>query len=277
MTVDHQAPAVDHDAAAGLLGLVGHADHALPGLGGDHRRHVGGRVIARADGELLGLGLDRRQELLVDVADGDGHRDGHAALAGGAERTGGHLCGGELDVGIGHDHGVVVGSAQGLDALAGRGGGGVDVLGDGGGADEGDRGDALVGAQGIDHGLAAVDDLEDAVGQSGLRVEAGGGGGGRGGAGGGGGGGGGGGRGGGTVHPERDHRGEVERGDPGDHAQGLAHGVGVHAGGDVLGEAALEVLGDGGGELQGLQAASDLALGVADGLAVLAGDRHGDL
>src|SRR5699024_4489220 len=174
VTVDHQAAAVDHDAAAGLLGLVGHADHALTGVGGDHRRHVGGGVVARADGELLGLGLDRRQELLVDVADGDRHRDGHAALTGGAEGAGGHLRGGELDVGIGHDHRVVVGSAQGLDALAGRGGGGVDVLGDGGGADEGDRGDALVGAQGIDHGLAAVEDLVDEVGASGLLVGAGG-------------------------------------------------------------------------------------------------------
>src|SRR5699024_12758678 len=50
------------------------------------------------------------------------------------------------------------------------------------------------------------------------------------------------------VHPEGHHRREVERCDPGDDAQRLAQGVRVHAGGDVLGEAALEVLGDGGGD-----------------------------
>src|SRR5699024_8380576 len=58
VALDHQAATVHHDGGAGGLGLVGHADHALAGVRGDHRRHVGARVIARAHHQLLGLGPD---------------------------------------------------------------------------------------------------------------------------------------------------------------------------------------------------------------------------
>ena len=44
--------------------------------------------------------------------------------------------GGQVQVGVGQDHHVVLGAAQGLHALAVRGAGGVDVLGDRGRADE---------------------------------------------------------------------------------------------------------------------------------------------
>ena len=46
----------------------------------------------------------------------------------------------------------------------------------------------------------------------------------------------------------------------------------VHVRGDLLGEVAAHVMGDGAGELDDLQPAPDLALGVVEGLAVL--ERH---
>ena len=175
-----------------------------------------------------------------------------------------------------HD-GVVLRPAEGLDALAGRGGALVHVLGDRGRADERDRGDVRVVEDRVDRDLVAVHDVEHAVGQAGLGVELGdqvrrrrvalarlehegvaGGDGHR-------------------VHPQRHHDREVERRDPGDHAEGLAEVVHVDVAGDLVGEAALERVGDAAGVLDDFAAAHDLAAGVVDDLAVFAGDDPGQL
>ena len=81
----------------------------------------------------------------------------------------------------------------------------------------------------------------------------------------------------GTGLPQRDHRGEVERGDARDHAEGLAHRVDVDAGAGALGVLTLEQVRDADGELDDLDAALDVALGVGDGLAVLEGEQFGEL
>ncbi len=78
-------------------------------------------------------------------------------------------------------------------------------------------------------------------------------------------------------HPHGDHGGEVEGRDAGDDAEGLAHGVAVDAGADLLCEFALEKLWNAGGELDDLEAAGGFALGVGEDLAVLAVDERGDL
>ena len=59
--------------------------------------------------------------------------------------------------------------------------------------------------------------------------------------------------------------------------EGLADGVDVDLGRGVLGEPALEQMRDAAGELDDLLAAADLAEGVGDDLAVLAGDDLGQL
>ena len=59
---------------------------------------------------------------------------------------------------------------------------------------------------------------------------------------------------------------------PAHDAHRLADRPGVHVGADLLGELAVQVLGDAAGELDDLEAAADLALGVVEGLAVL-GER----
>ena len=71
-------------------------------------------------------------------------------------------------------------------------------------------------------------------------------------------------------HPQRHHRREIERRDAGAHAERLAERQQIDAGADVLAELALEQLRDAAGELDHLDAARDLALGVGERLAVLA-------
>jgi hypothetical protein len=79
------------------------------------------------------------------------------------------------------------------------------------------------------------------------------------------------------MHPQRHHGGEVERRDPGADPERLPERVGVDVGGDLLGVLALEQGRDAAGELDDLEAADDLALGVGDDLAVFVGDELGQL
>jgi hypothetical protein len=92
--------------------------HSLTGRLGDQGTHVGAGPVAGADVDLAGLAFEDVDESVGRVADGDGHRDGHAALAGGAVGAGGDVVGGELQVGVRQDDRVVLGAAEGLDALA---------------------------------------------------------------------------------------------------------------------------------------------------------------
>ena len=102
----------------------------------------------------------------MGVADGDDHRTGHAALAGGAEAGADQAVDGRLDHRVGADHHVVLGPAEGLDPLAGLGRAFVDELGDRSRADEGDRVDVGVVEDALDHFAAAVDEVDHAVGQA---------------------------------------------------------------------------------------------------------------
>ena len=153
----------------------------------------------------------------------------------------------------------------------------VDVLGDRGRADEGDRLHLGVGEQTVDGDLVAVQHVEDTVGQTGLlpqlrhpqrrrrhllaRLQH------HGVAG----------RDGDREEPHRHHGREVERGDDPDHAERLAYRVHVDLGRGVLGEAALHQVRDAAGELDDLLAAAHLAQRVGEHLAVLGGDDRRQL
>ena len=76
--------------------------------------------------------------------------------------------------------------------------------------------------------------------------------------------------------PQRDHRGEVERRDAGDDAERLAHRIEIDAGAGAVGVFALHQVRGAEGELDHLDAALDVALGVDERLAVLAGEDVGE-
>ena len=77
--------------------------------------------------------------------------------------------------------------------------------------------------------------------------------------------------------PHRDHGREIERRDAGDDAERLAHRVEVDAGAGAFGVLALHQVRDAAGELDHLEAALDVALGVGDGLAVLGREELGEV
>ena len=78
-------------------------------------------------------------------------------------------------------------------------------------------------------------------------------------------------------HPQRHHHREVERRDAGDDADRLQHGVHVDAGRDLGAVRALQQVRDAARELDALEATGDLAPGVVEHLAVLAGDQRGEV
>ena len=69
-----------------------------------------------------------------------------------------------------HDH-VVLGAAQRLHALSGRGAARIDVVRDRGRADEAHRLDVGMVEDGVDRLLVAVHDVQHAVGEAGLLEE----------------------------------------------------------------------------------------------------------
>src|SRR3546814_14129784 len=73
-----------------------------------------------------------------------------------------------VEVRVGQHDAVVLGPAHALHALAVRGAARVDLLGDVGGADEAHRLDQRMGEDRFDHVLAAVPNVEHALGQAGL-------------------------------------------------------------------------------------------------------------
>eukprot|EP01022_Parablepharisma_sp_SALTPOND_P021543 TRINITY_DN427_c0_g3_i1.p1 TRINITY_DN427_c0_g3~~TRINITY_DN427_c0_g3_i1.p1 ORF type:complete len:877 (-),score=398.28 TRINITY_DN427_c0_g3_i1:14792-17422(-) len=269
-TIDHQGGAFFHATADQSL-------DALLGGGRHHRAHLGSGVHAFVDLQVAGAVGQGRHQGIAGAAHRHRHRDRHAALAGRAEGCTHQGIHGQLHVGIGHHHHVVLGAAQGLHALALGRATGIDVFGNRGRADEADGLDLGMIQQRIDGDLVTLHDVEDAIGQAGflqqlgdqqrrrgialgrLQHEAVATGDGDG------------------EHPHRHHRREVEWRDAGHHAQRLAHRPGIDATGDLVGVFALEHLRDAGGELDDLDAARHFALGIRKGLAMLAHDEAGDV
>ena len=235
---------------------------------GDERAEVAGTqaVADLQPGHPLG---DLRHQLVGNGVDGDEHADRHAALARRAEaRVDRGVCG-EVEVGIRQHQHVVLRAAERLHPLALLGGLLVDVAGDRGGADEGDRCHVRVLDERIDRNLVAVHHVEDAVGQARLSEQFG--------------------------HPvgrgrvflgglqddgvarrdrdreepQRHHRREVERADDADDAERFAGRVHVNTGRHVLAVLALHEARDAGRQLDDLEAARDLAHRIREHLAVL--------
>ena len=157
-------PAVHHQLGAVGLAGVDVARHPVPGAGGDQRAHVAAAGAVAGAQRRRSL-LDLRDQLVADLADRHHRGDRHAALPRRAVAGVDRLVGGQVEVGVGQHQHVVLRPAERLHPLAVRGAGLVDVPGDRGRADEGDRCDLGVGQQPVDGDLVAVQHVEDAVRQ----------------------------------------------------------------------------------------------------------------
>ena len=248
---------------------------AVAGLARDDGAHLGIQLHAIFDSERFRACGQQWHDPVGHVSHQHRHADGHAAFAGraiGAADEGIHRL---ADVGVGHHHHVVLGTAQGLHAFAVVGADLVDVPGDGCGANEAQRLDVGMRQQRVHRHLVALHDAEHPVGQAcllqqlshedrragvafaGLEDE-------------------------GVAtgqrhreHPHRHHAGEVERRDAGHHAQGLAQCPVVDTRADLVGVVTLEQLGDAARKFDDVDAAADLALGIGEDLAVFGGDHRG--
>ena len=241
------------------------------------RAHLGVQFQAVLDLERLGALNKLGHDLVSHIAHQHGDRNRHAALAGRAIGRADQTVHGLVQVGVGHHHHVVLGAAQGLHAFAMMCTGLVDVVGDRCGADETHRLHIGVHQQRVHRLLVALHHIEHAVGQprlfeqvsheqgrrwvdrAGLEDE------------------------GVTrgnshrVHPHRHHHGEVEGCDADHHTEGLAQGPVVHAGGNLIGEVALEQLRNAAGKFHDVDTARHLALRIGKHFAVFSGDQAGQV
>ena len=160
---------VDEGVGPLLDALVNVAPDLCQVLGRDQRAHLDTGLGARADLELANAQrppLDQGMGRLP--AHRHRHRNRHAALAGRAVAGAHQGIDRHVEVGVGHHHHLILGSAQRLHALARCGTSPVDVLGHRRGADEADRGDARMGQDRADRGLAAIDHRDDPRRHAGL-------------------------------------------------------------------------------------------------------------
>ncbi len=278
VAVDDQVAAVDHELGTFLDAEVDVAAHLVVMRFRDQRPHVVARVRAVTDLEVREFGSQLRDDLVSRlVADADGDRNRHAALAAGTVGGAHQRADGIVDVGIGHDDRMVLRAAERLHALAVGRGGPVDVFGHWRRADEADGGDPLVAENGIDRDMVALDDIENAGRETGLRQqfrpferatrvflgrlqdegvaagdrE--------------------------REHPQRHHRGKIEWRDTRTDAHRLAHRIAVDASADLVVVFTLYQVRDATGELDDFESALDRTIGIVQYLAMLLGDQFRDL
>lgn len=129
--------------------------------------------VLEAGDDLEGLCLGNELENpVLGVTDEDNDGDGHAALTGGAEASAGKGVEGILLVAVRHESGVVLGTHVALGALAGSGGTGVDVFSGSVGTDEGNGLDVgVVVDHHVDGVVGTVDNVDNAIWDSGLLKE----------------------------------------------------------------------------------------------------------
>ena len=274
-----EVPPIDHQ-----LCTLRHAGfHQLEDIGlgrsGDDRAVI--NVIARgvrADFQLFDpRDQFRDQRIGCRFAHRDRDGDCHATLAGRTVARADQSVSRLVQIGIGHDDHVVLCTAEALHALPVGAAAPIDIFRDRGGAHKANGLNGFIVQNRINRFLVAVDDLKHAIRQTGFleqlgqhqrhaRVALGGledegvaAGKGR------------------AHFPQRDHRGEVERGDARRHAQRLAHRIHVDAGACAVGELALQHLGGPDAIFDHFQPALNVAFGIRNGLTMLAAQGLGQL
>ena len=262
-TVEHKVCALidTHLDVAFDLGLVS---------GRDHRAIMRIRIGRDADFQVARGVHHALHELVAGLlADGDGHRQRHAAFARRAIGRADNVLYRLLHVAVGHDDAVVLCPAHGLHAFAVCCASGIDILCDVGGPDEADGLDVRMRQDGINSHLVAIDHVQHAFRCAGLeqqfaqahrhrrvflrRLEDE------------------------SVtagnrhsrHPARDHGGKIERRDTGHDAQRLTHGIDINAGACAFSVLALLQMRDTASELDHVDAALNITARIRDHFAML--------
>ena len=269
------AATVEHHAGAISFSFIDPLGDALLARAGDNRAHFAGRVSAGANHNLFGASLDGRNQLLRNAAHSHDYRQGHAALTGSPEGTGADVLSSKLDVGVGHDNGVVVSATQSLHALTVSHTGVLHNVSHRGGTHKADGVNARVGED-VAHQVAVTSNyVEQTVRQAGLLVEASyevRGAGNRGGyledegvTGGQGY----------RVHPQWHHGREVEGANASDDADRLTHSVYVYTTRGLVSEFTLESSVNAAHKVHGFATTGNLTQGVTVSLAAFAHDNVG--
>ena len=254
-TTQHLTPSVHHQGRATRDAVGDVAANALEGRLADDRAHLGIALHAVADAQPPRPLGELRYQRLSGLADQHRHGHRHAALTrravGGPDERIGSL----LEVGVRHDHHVILGTPERLHALTGGDAALRDVVRDRRRADEAHRTHLAMIEQRIHRRLVALYHVEDAGGEPGLlqqaRHEE---------------------RSRGVAlarlehegvaardrerkHPARHHAWKVEGRDAGDHAERLTQRPVVEAGGHLVGEVTLQQLRNATGKFHDLDAA----------------------
>ena len=129
-TVAVDLSAIDNDLGTRLLTLTDVIDDAIAGLDGDHRTHLRPGIQAGADLHLARLLDETLEERLGNIPDGHDNGDCHAPLPSRAVTGCGQVVRGEVEVRVGHDHGLVFRAAKRLHPLTRRTRSLVNVTGD---------------------------------------------------------------------------------------------------------------------------------------------------
>ena len=107
--------------------------------GTDNRTHFGVQVHAVPDLQAACPLGQPGDEFVSDITDQNRHADGHATFAGTAVTRANERIHGFVQIGIGHNHHVVLGAAESLNALAVAGAFFVDQIGNRSRADKTQR------------------------------------------------------------------------------------------------------------------------------------------
>ena len=269
--------AVEQNLCALLFAESDQRFDALFALRRDHRAHLHAFFEAVADFEFRSGVGDGIAEGFLRFADRDRDGDGEAALAGASEGAVADDLRGHGHVGVGKNDDVILRSALALRAFAVGGGARVNVFCDGRRSDETDGANFRMVEQRIDCGLASVDQIHYAFGQSGLLDEfvnvahgernalggledecvAG--------------------RDGVRQIPERDHAGKIEGHDGGGDAERLADHHLVDAAGDIFEVVALHHHGNAAGDFDVFDGAAHFGFGFGESLAIFLRDDAGDV
>src|SRR6185295_2146092 len=258
---DFESASVDDQFGSLLDTQIDVASHFVEMLPRDKRAHFRRVAGARVDLQrLCALGKFLHQ-LVGDASHGYRNRDSHAALPCRTVGCADQRIDGLVEIGVRHDHQMILRAAEGLHTFAACGPGAIDVFGNWRGTHEAHCRDARIVQQRIDRHLVTMDYVEYAVGQSGFlhqlrQIHAS--------------------RGvalrrlenecvaacdGEREHPHRHHDREIERRDARAYAEWLAHRVTVHPGADLFGVLTLEQMGNAAGKLDDFDSAGHFTPG----------------